>query len=374
MISRSSYSTSQIRKFLDKQDGDIVYNLSQSHARLGFQIQCENWLNDTPLEEYFTIRVFQKLDKGFTEETQYYRLEAWDDEFYGNLFNQNKINSMIANFGNIYWIPKSANISVSSLNKGEWSQNIHLTVEHWISDLDNGVNWRSTQEILNAIDNSKVKFLMKSNYFDFTDLDNPVKFFIREEQVRLTSIHTKYSYLTLKENEYLIDNDPYWDSDHMGFFYSFDQFQNDLSINSYGKRHQQSLDPALFLEVKMSISEEIEIYERIVYSFLDLTGQIGGIYELMEITAAFFVGYYNKVFYNYELANKIKTSECENYKRKSYRKHKCLDESEQEDLSNQASTNLKTDSNSNLVEKESKYSIKDLCRSLCTFKWWINSK
>ena len=48
-----------------------------------------------------------------------------------------------------------------------------------------------------------------------------------------------------------------------------------------------------FLHSKISISEEIDIYERSVFTFLDLIGQIGGIYELLEVSTAFFVGYYN---------------------------------------------------------------------------------
>ena len=38
---------------------------------------------------------------------------------------------------------------------------------------------------------------------------------------------------------------------------------------------------------------------------MDLTGQIGGIYELFEIIAAFFVGYYNGIFFDYTLVNCI---------------------------------------------------------------------
>ena len=39
---------------------------------------------------------------------------------------------------------------------------------------------------------------MKSKYFDFTDLDNPVKFFIREEVSYLSLNHLKYVSMTLK--------------------------------------------------------------------------------------------------------------------------------------------------------------------------------
>ena len=62
------------------------------------------------------------------------------------------------------------------------------------------------------------------------------------------------------------------------------------------------------MDSKISISEEIEIYERSVFTFLDLIGQIGGIYELLEVFAAFFVGYYNGKMFNYALVNKLNSS------------------------------------------------------------------
>ena len=132
-------------------------------------------------------------------------------------------------------------------------------------------------------------------------------------------------------------------------------------MNSYGRGDSQYFTPALFLEAKISISEEIEIYERIVFSFLDLTGQIGGIYELLEITAAFFVGYYNNILFNYELVNNIKTSECEKFNRKQVKRHKSLNETEDQNLNHfQTGIQLGTDKNMSIFDNNIKYSIKDL--------------
>ena len=84
-------------------------------------------------------------------------------------------------------------------------------------------------------------------------------------------------------------------------FYSFDRFTNDFSSN----RVDFEFKTATFHLGSIRISEEIEIYERSVTSLLDLTGQIGGIYELFEIIAAFFVGYYNGILFDFTLVNCI---------------------------------------------------------------------
>ena len=177
------------------------------------------------------------------------------------------------------------------------------------------------------------------------------------------------------KNEYEISDNPYWYSKQEGEFYSFDRFQNDFTLNSYGNQHIQSSDPAKFVEAKISISEEIEKYERTVYSFLDLTGQIGGIYELLEITAAFFVGYYNSIIFNYELVNKIKASDGEKFNRKISKTQKALSE-EDKDNSHRHHTTIyhKTGDTLSLFDNSNRYSIKDLWRSLCTIKWWNKRK
>ena len=101
------------------------------------------------------------------------------------------------------------------------------------------------------------------------------------------------------KNEYTKNDNPFWFEQEQGFFYSFDRFQ--LDTYKIALNHSEST----LLYSKISISEEIDIYERSVFTFLDLIGQIGGIYELLEVSAAFFVGYYNSKIFSYELVNKL---------------------------------------------------------------------
>ena len=101
------------------------------------------------------------------------------------------------------------------------------------------------------------------------------------------------------KNEYSKSDNPFWFEQEQGFFYSFDRFQLDTYSLAQNQTHLS------LLYSKISISEEIEIYERSVFTFFDLVGQIGGIYELLEVSAAFFVGYYNSNMLNFKLVNKL---------------------------------------------------------------------
>ena len=115
----------------------------------------------------------------------------------------------------------------------------------------------------------------------------------------------------------MLRDNPFWFTEDNGEFYSFDRFQNDLSFQnqtSYFSNPQ-------FLISEISISEEIEIYERTVFSLLDLTGQIGGIYELLEVIAAFFVGYYNTKIFNFELVNSINNFKYQQFVKRQSRQN-----------------------------------------------------
>ena len=115
----------------------------------------------------------------------------------------------------------------------------------------------------------------------------------------------------------MLRDNPFWLTEDEGEFYSFDRFQNDLIFNDYSAYETSPF----FLRSEISISEEIEIYERTVFSILDLTGQIGGIYELLEVIAAFFVGYYNTKIFNFELVNSINNFKYQQFVKRQSRLH-----------------------------------------------------
>ena len=193
MMARTSICTNQARKFLSQLNEDVVYNISDSGLRLGFQVQRPTWFENISLDEYFLIRVLQELDSSITNTAVYYDLEVWDEDFYDGLIHQDRIDFMTQRYGNILWVPKDKDLSVSILDEGKWSQNISILVEHWIAYLNDTI-WQSTEDIVSSVYKARVVFFMKGKYFDFTDLDNPVKFFIREEEVMLTPNHAKFTH------------------------------------------------------------------------------------------------------------------------------------------------------------------------------------
>ena len=54
-----------------------------------------------------------------------------------------------------------------------------------------------------------------------------------------------------------------------------------------------------------AVDDEIEYYERSIYSIWDLFGQIGGVYEILEIVTMMFVNYFNDKLLLLSLVNNM---------------------------------------------------------------------
>ena len=190
-MKRTDIATNQTRKYLNHLTGDTEYNLTESGLRLGFQIQCYNWDPTIPIQNYFNIVVYQHHDLADSEDRYY--VEEWGQDFYSDLFNEFRVQDLTERYGPFLCIPQNNDLSVGLQHGGLYRVSLGLTISAW----DYG-EWQDYQDILDAMKDAQVTFYMKSKYFDFTDLENPVKFFIREEVSYLSLNHVKYVQMTLK--------------------------------------------------------------------------------------------------------------------------------------------------------------------------------
>ena len=88
-----------------------------------------------------------------------------------------------------------------------------------------------------------------------------------------------------------------------------------MSFNKVTKeyKHKDFFNlPDSYIYVIISVDDEIEYYERSVYSIWDLFGQIGGVYEVLEITFMMFVKYFNDKFLLLSLVNDMNQSKALN--------------------------------------------------------------
>lgn len=79
-------------------------------------------------------------------------------------------------------------------------------------------------------------------------------------------------------------------------FYSVERTQTDLS---------DYYNDGTLLEVNFVIDTTFDYYERVVYSFLDMTGQVGGLYEVVKVVVGMIVTFFANKLFMFSIINKL---------------------------------------------------------------------
>ena len=159
---------------------DVVYNVSSSDLRLGVQIQWDSWnFGNSTVDQYYSIEVGRDNQIGDTN--QYLTTEDWDEDFYSDGFSQERAGMLHSRFGAIKCIAKDQDLSVGMYEKSNLAQDISLSITSCVNGTTSEIVWKPFQDIWRNANHLKVVFFMKSKYFDFTDIANSIKYFMRTE-------------------------------------------------------------------------------------------------------------------------------------------------------------------------------------------------
>ena len=60
-----------------------------------------------------------------------------------------------------------------------------------------------------------------------------------------------------------------------------------------------------FFSAYFDLDDNQDQYQRVVYSFFDMTGQIGGVYEILALAFGLMINVYNKRMFNYSLIESL---------------------------------------------------------------------
>ena len=133
-------------------------------------------------------------------------------------------------------------------------------------------------------------------YFDYSDIDNPVKYHM--ESNHFLVLNNDYFYVMkmfIRKNEYTLNDDIFgFREGKSGVFYSLVNSQT-LSIASNG---------ADFAHVYFNLDNQIDEYERTVQTIFEAIGTIGGNYEILRISIGLFLGTYTSKMLSHQVSNK----------------------------------------------------------------------
>ena len=185
--------------------------------------------------------------------------------------------------------------------QGDFNSKIFRNIELYISPCNEnnnqGVVWKSKDEIDRAVENGYINIALIRTYFDHDDYENPVKTFFGETEnyFMIKDLTTWVAYLvqenTALKSDNLFYNEPFKEST----FY-------DVGDKNIRMVNQATTGSFLFITVGPH-AETIQ-YERTVYSLLDLFGYLGGLYDFMLFIGFWLVNsFQDKIFHNSIFSN-----------------------------------------------------------------------
>ena len=158
-----------------------------------------------------------------------------------------------------------------------------------------------------------INLAILSSYVDVNDYDNPLHHFIQDKnKYYLVSLMSQRILFQVRQNQAFLNDNLIIGSQGSATeleFYSIEQAQTIISsINSDNG----------YMQISFTLDQQIDQFQRIVYSFLDMLGFIGGVFGVLYKFGMIVVNFISKrsfyssvlsTLYNHENEKLIKESE-----------------------------------------------------------------
>lgn len=128
--------------------------------------------------------------------------------------------------------------------------------------------------------------LIENNYIDFTDIDSPLKKYVEDIYIlnEVSQISMGMNFY-IRKNKYELE-----DSIFPSIGAKAGEF---LSVERTQEYYFNREDDDLFV-IYLAVDPQIDAYSRKVLPLLEVTGTLGGIFEIFEICAGLFIGFISK--------------------------------------------------------------------------------
>ena len=210
-------------------------------------------------------------------------------------FVDNKSNTRLG-LKDYLWI-KQDDYFISSDFNGDNSHTLDIFVFKWDNQTMNNT-WKTEAEISTILSYSYINVALISTYFDFEDYVNPIKTYLNDLELVSFLNATQFLEISVQQNEALI-------SDSLLFPGSFESRK---FYNAKPKQLKQANSLVLnnsLAYVFVSLNRESEQYERVVYSFFDMFGYLGGLFDFAYYVGYLLVGYFNEKQLNHTILSKL---------------------------------------------------------------------
>ena len=153
-----------------------------------------------------------------------------------------------------------------------------------LSRCTNSSDCKTDAEIDDLLSTSELTVIFRNSYVNFDDYNNPVQdYLITDQSYKIIPGFHKTGMLYIKHATLEADDSiTGFESTGNYDFYSMEKSVTDIELESSTNRR--------LVSVAFTMDSLEEHYQRTVYKLLDLTGQLGGLYEILEIALGCLVG------------------------------------------------------------------------------------
>ena len=150
-------------------------------------------------------------------------------------------------------------------------------------------NCATSQEIDIKLSTGRIVVVLQNSYVDFEDYENVIKTYVDDRfSYRVSPGFLKEAQIYVRNNHVsLSDNIVQIGEGEQRQFYSVESSSDDFV----------PLNSLIYFSAYIRMESREDTYERVVFSFFDLTGLVGGVFEILEVTGGIFVSFFaHKLF------------------------------------------------------------------------------
>ena len=182
---------------------------------------------------------------------------------------------------------------------GDESAMIFVNIKRCTNITDSDVVWKSEAAINRVINTQFLNVVTASSYFDFDDYDTPIKNTLNNFDI--FAFHTLFSQLIdieIQQNHVTLTDD-----------YIAASFSESHKYYSANKPNMKVFNILNYLDilgqVTVRLARESDHYERVVYSFFDMFGYLGGLFDFCYFIGYLLVWYSNDKYFKYKLLSSL---------------------------------------------------------------------
>ncbi|CAI2387199.1 unnamed protein product [Moneuplotes crassus] len=164
---------------------------------------------------------------------------------------------------------------------------------------------------------ARLMLIIDNKFFDFKNIEEPVQNYFQYETFDIPdSFHKVRVDLKVRKNTFTKRDGFFpWSVEEEGEFHSIEKTSDTIMSNVAPIPADWDIETFGILSGTISLDYEQTFYERRVTDLLEVTGQLGGIFELYEIIGGFIIGWIssralnNEIYENLEKAEKVYKSQ-----------------------------------------------------------------